>query len=68
MNEYHKKLEAESAGKAYQIPAEKRHDDFVSFVNDVWFPLQVMDGKHMRKNEFEVDRAVNFHHFFLLLK
>ena len=24
MNEYHKKLEAESAGKAYQIPAEKR--------------------------------------------
>ena len=68
MNEYHKKLEAESAGKAYQIPAEKRHDDFVSFVNDVWFPLQVRDGKHMRKNEFEVDRAVNFHHFFLLLK
>ena len=47
MNEYHKKLEAESAGKAYQIPAEKRHDDFVSFVNDVWFPLQVRDGKHM---------------------
>ena len=46
MNEYHKKLEAESAGKAYQIPAEKRHDDFVSFVNDVWFPLQVRDGKH----------------------
>lgn len=47
MNEYHKKLEAESAGKAYQIPAEKRHDDFVSFVNDVWFPLQVRDGKRM---------------------
>lgn len=47
MSEYHKKLEAESAGKAYQIPAEKRHDDFVSFVNDVWFPLQVRDGKHM---------------------
>ena len=45
MSEYHKKLEAESAGKAYQIPAEKRHDDFVSFVNDVWFPLQVRDGK-----------------------
>ena len=49
MNEYHKKLEAESAGKAYQIPAEKRHDDFVSFVNDVWFPLQVQDGKHKPK-------------------
>ena len=49
MNEYHKKLEAESAGKAYQIPAEKRHDDFVSFVNDVWFPLQVRDGKHILK-------------------
>ena len=49
MNEYHKKLEAESAGKAYQIPAEKRHDDFVSFVNDVWFPLQVRDGKHKPK-------------------
>lgn len=49
MSEYHKKLEAESAGKAYQIPAEKRHDDFVSFVNDVWFPLQVRDGKHKSK-------------------
>ena len=49
MNEYHKKLEAESAGKAYQIPAEKRHDDFVSFVNDVWIPLQVRDGKHKPK-------------------
>lgn len=49
MNEYHKKLEAESAGKAYQIPAEKRHDDFVSFVNDIWFPLQVRDGKHKPK-------------------
>lgn len=49
MNEYHKKLEAESAGKAYQIPAEKRDDDFVPFVNDVWFPLQVRDGKHKPK-------------------
>ena len=49
MSEYHKKLEAESAGKAYQIPAEKRHDDFVSFVNDVWFPLQIRDGKHKPK-------------------
>lgn len=51
MSEYHKKLEAESAGKAYQIPAEKRHDDFVSFVNDVWFPLQVRDGKHISRKE-----------------
>ena len=49
MSEYHKKLEVESSGKAYQIPAEKRHDDFVSFVNDVWFPLQVRDGKHKPK-------------------
>lgn len=49
ISEYHKKLEAESAGKTYQIPAEKRHDDFVSFVNDVWFPLQVRDGKHKPK-------------------
>ena len=60
MNEYHKKLEAESAGKAYQIPAEKRHDDFVSFVNDVWFPLQVRDGKHKPKTFQRKLKAVCF--------
>jgi len=30
-----------------------------------WLLLEAGD---MRKNEFEVDRAMNFHHLFLLLK
>ena len=66
MSEYHKKLEAESAGKAYQIPAEKRHDDFVSFVNDVWFPLQVRDGKHMF-NHFHIISSAILSHFNCLV-
>ena len=28
------------------IPAEKRHDDFSSFVNDTWIPLQVKNGSN----------------------
>ena len=31
-------------GKAYTIPAEKRRDSFTTFVNDVWFPLQICNG------------------------
>ena len=36
MNEYHKKLEAESAGKAYQIPAEN--------ATTILFPSSMMSG------------------------
>jgi hypothetical protein len=28
------------------IPAEKRHDDFSSFVNNTWLPLQVKNGSN----------------------
>ena len=28
-------------GSAYRLPPDKRRDDFVSFVNDTWFALQV---------------------------
>jgi len=31
-------------GRAYRLPPDKRHDDFVSFVNDTWLPLQVRGG------------------------
>lgn len=30
---------------AYRIPAEKRHDDFVSFIKDTWMPLQIQSGE-----------------------
>lgn len=28
-------------GSAYRLPPDKRRDDFVSFVNDTWFVLQI---------------------------
>ena len=31
-------------GQAYTLPPEKRRDNFKTFVNDVWFPLQVCNG------------------------
>ena len=36
--EYQKQKEL---GSAYRLPPEKRRDDFVSFVNDTWFVLQI---------------------------
>ena len=36
--EYQKQKEL---GSAYRLPPDKRRDDFVSFVNDTWFALQV---------------------------
>lgn len=31
-------------GQAYTLPPEKRRDSFKTFVNEVWFPLQVCNG------------------------
>lgn len=39
--EYQKEKEL---GQAYTLPPEKRRDSFRSFVNDLWFPLQVCNG------------------------
>ena len=44
--EYQKQKEAEELGKAYTLPPDKRKDDFVSFVNDIWLPLQVRGGNN----------------------
>ena len=46
--EYQKEKEAAANGQAYSIPPEKRRDDFVSFVEDTWLPLQ--DRKSTRLN------------------
>ena len=42
--EYEKQQQAIAEGRAYMLPPEKRHDDFVSFVNDTWLTLQVKNG------------------------
>lgn len=39
--EYQKEKEQ---GRAYRLSPEKRHDDFVSFVNDTWLALQIRGG------------------------
>lgn len=40
-SEHEAEQAAKAQGIAYAIPAEKRQDDFVSFINDTWLPLQV---------------------------
>lgn len=47
--DYQAEMEAKAQGQAYSIPPEKRHDDFTSFVNDVWFPLQVRGNNRKPK-------------------
>lgn len=44
--EYKKELEATATRGSYNIPPEKRHDDFNKFVLDVWLPLQIQSGNH----------------------
>lgn len=39
--EYAAQQAAAAAGQAYHIPAEKRRDDFVGYIDNVWFPLAV---------------------------
>lgn len=45
-SEHEAEQAAKAQGIAYAIPAEKRHDDFVSFVNQTWLPLQVQSGNN----------------------
>lgn len=42
--EYQKEKEDKAQGRAYMLPPNKRHDDFVSFVNDNWLALQIKGG------------------------
>ena len=44
--EYEKEMAALATGKSYSLPPEKRHDDFNSFVSEIWLPLQVRSGSH----------------------
>ena len=43
---YQKEKDAVAMGQAYRTPPEKRHDDFVSFVHNIWIPLQVQNGNN----------------------
>ena len=42
--EYQKQQEAKAQGRAYSLPPEKRKDDFVAFVTDTWFAVNVCGG------------------------
>ena len=42
--EYQEEKKAAACGLAYNLPPEKRRDDFVSFVNEIWLPLHVRGG------------------------
>ena len=44
--EYQKEQEAIQLGMSYQVPAEKRKDDFVNFIDHTWLPLQIHGGDH----------------------
>ena len=45
--EYQKEKEAK--GRAYMLPAEKQHDDFVNFVNETWFSIQAQGNNRKAK-------------------
>lgn len=47
--EYKKEQQTIAEDQAYMLPPEKRHDDFVTFVNDTWFPLQVQGNNRKAK-------------------
>lgn len=42
-------------GSAYRLPPDKRRDDFVSFVNDTWFVLQI-------RGENDKPNTIAFYH------
>ena len=42
--EYQKEQEAIANGRVYQLPPEKRKDDFVGFIENTWLPLQIRGG------------------------
>jgi integrase len=42
--EYEREKTALASGRAYTVPAEKRKDSFVEFVEEVWFPLDIENG------------------------
>ena len=44
--EYEREMAALAIGKSYSLPPEKRHDDFNSFVSEIWLSLQVRSGSH----------------------
>ena len=44
--EYQKEQEAIKQGWSYQVPADKRKDDFIDFIDNTWFPLQIHGGDH----------------------
>lgn len=42
--EYQKEQEAIANGRVYQLPPDKRRDDFVGFIENTWLPLQIRGG------------------------
>lgn len=42
--EYQKGRDAVAEGRSYTVPPEHRRDDFVSFVDDIWFSLYICNG------------------------
>lgn len=42
--EYQKEQEAIANGRVYQLPPDKRKDDFVGFIENTWLPLQIRGG------------------------
>lgn len=42
--EYQKQKDALAQGRVYSLPPEMRHDGFVDFIENVWFPLEIKSG------------------------
>ena len=44
IKKYQEEQEAAACGTAYNLPPEKRLDDFCAFINEIWFPLHIRGG------------------------
>ena len=44
LNDYQEEQKAAACGAAYNLPPEKRRDDFCAFINEIWFPLHIRGG------------------------
>lgn len=64
-DEYQKSKEVKMLGQSYALPPEKRRDDFVTFVNDVWFVLYISNGDRKQTTvAFYEDIAKNVTDYF----
>lgn len=69
-SEYLAEQEAVAAGRVYALPPEKRRDDFVAYIENVWLPLRVNNGEIKPSTaafyQYESKIIINYFNEFVL--